>query len=613
MTARALLLAAAASPRHRPLSPRPRAAARARGRRASRPTTKPGARLHRLFHESDEANLRRNPISAMFRGDLRYADRLGDYISDAYYAAERAAAEAGSRRARARSTATRSTPTDRLAYDVFKYQREDDLADVQPDMLALTAVRPINHFSGFHTFYPVFASGRSAAPFRNVEDYDNNVRRHREFAGLIDRAIGRFRQGLASGVVETKLTIRNVIEQLDTQLRDAPEASPYYGPAQTFPDTVPEAERARLRAELLAVIRDDIFPAYRRLRDFLQNEYLPHARDGVGLVHMRGGDRLYARLIEENTTLPLTADEVHNLGLREVARIRGEMDAIRRQTELHRHARPVLRVSSAPTAASSRRAASALRDGYYAIGRRVDARIREFFSTIPRTPARDPRGRGLPRAQRGRRLLSGRHARRHRGPASSITTPTICPRGGPRAWRRSICTRARPATISRSASPHENEALPNFMRFGGNTAFVEGWALYAETLWDELGMETDPYQRFGGLNDEMLRAMRLVVDSGIHAKGWTRDQAIQYMLDNSGMSRTEVVAEVERYIAIPGQALAYKIGQLKILELRARAEAALGTRFDLRDFHAQVLMTGALPLPVLERKIDDWIASRRAG
>ena len=159
----------------------------------------------------------------------------------------------------------------------------------------------------------------------------------------------------------------------------------------------------------------------------------------------------------------------------------------------------------------------------------------------------------------------------------------------------------------------ENEALPAFMRFGGNTAYVEGWALYAETLWDELGMETDPYQRFGGLNDEMLRAMRLVVDSGIHAKGWTREQAIRYMLDNSGMSETEVTSEVERYIAIPGQALAYKVGQLTILRLRAEAEQALGPRFDLKEFHAQVLMSGALPLPVLEGKIRDWIASRRAA
>jgi uncharacterized protein (DUF885 family) len=150
------------------------------------------------------------------------------------------------------------------------------------------------------------------------------------------------------------------------------------------------------------------------------------------------------------------------------------------------------------------------------------------------------------------------------------------------------------------------------MRFGGNTAYVEGWALYAETLWDELGMETDPYQRFGGLNDEMLRAMRLVVDSGIHAKGWTRDQAIKYMLDNSSMGKTDATAEVERYIAIPGQALAYKMGQLKILELRARAEKALGPKFDIREFHEQVLMTGALPLTVLDKKIDDWIAAKQA-
>src|SRR3954468_16314962 len=288
------------------------------------------ARLRRLFQESDEDNLRRNPIQGVFRGDYRYAAHLGDYITDAYFAAERAAAEHELAALRAIDR-TALNPTDRIAYDVFKWQRENHLADVQPAMLALTAVRPVNHFSGFHTFYPVFASGHGAAPFRNVEDYDNNLTRHREFVTLIDRAIGRFREGLASGVVETKLTIRNVITQLDTQLHDAPEASPYYAPVLTFPDTVPEAERVRLRAAYLAAVRDQIFPAYRRLRDFLQNDYLPHARDGVGLVSMRGGERMYQRLIEENTTLPLTADYVHNLGLSEVARIRTEMEAVKRR------------------------------------------------------------------------------------------------------------------------------------------------------------------------------------------------------------------------------------------------------------------------------------------
>ncbi len=569
----------------------------------------PSARLHALFRASDEDNLRRNPLSAMFRGDYRYADRLGDYISDEYYAGERAAAE---RELAALAAIDRSSlnATDQLAYDVFKYQREDDLRDVEPEMLALTAVRPINHFSGFHTFYPVFASGRNAAPFRNVEDYENNLIRHRQFATLIDKAIGRLREGLASGVVETKMTVRNVIGQLDTQLAAPPEESPYFGPIGAFPDTVPEADRARLRAAHLEVIGEGIYPAYRRLRDFLQNEYLPRAREGAGLVHMRGGDVLYRRLIEENTTLPLTADYVHDLGLREVARIRSEMDAIRTRVGFQgdlaaffEHLRTDRRFEPASR--------EWVRDRYYAIGRQVDARIGEIFSTIPRTRLEI-------------REVEAFRERNEAGGSYQDGTPDgsrpgvfyynayDLPSRRTYGMETLYLHEGAPGHHFQISLANENADLPNFMRFGGNTAFVEGWALYAETLWDELGMETDPYQRFGGLNDEMLRAMRLVVDTGIHAKGWTREQGIRYMLDNSGMSETEVVSEVERYIVIPGQALAYKIGQLKILELRARAEAALGDRFDLKDFHAQVLMTGALPLTVLERKIDDWIASRRA-
>ncbi|HWT13327.1 MAG TPA: DUF885 domain-containing protein [Allosphingosinicella sp.] len=566
------------------------------------------ARLHQLFRESDEANLRRNPIAAIFRGDFRYADRLGDYITDEYYAAERAAAEADLA-ALAAIDRDALSPTDKLAYDVFKYQREDDLLDVRPDMLALTAVRPINHFTGFHTFYPVFASGRNAAPFRNVEDYENNLKRHREFVQAFDRVIGRFRQGMESGVVETKLTIRNVIGQLDTQLAAAPEESPYFGPVQNFPDAVPEADRARLREAHLAMIRDEIFPAYRRLRDFLQNEYLPVAREGVGLVHMRGGDVLYRRLIQETTTLPLTADYVHDLGLREVARLRGEMEAIKTRVGFNGTlAQFFEHLRTDPQFAPPSR--EWLQERYYEIGRTVDSRIGQIFSTIPRTRLEI-------------RAVEPFRERNEAGGSYQDGTPDgsrpgvfyynayDLPSRRTYGMETLYLHEGAPGHHFQISLANENTELPAFMRFGGNTAFVEGWALYAETLWDELGMETDPYQRFGGLNDEMLRAMRLVVDTGIHAKGWTREQAIRYMLDNSGMSETEATSEVERYIAIPGQALAYKLGQLKILELRARAEQALGDRFDLRDFHAQVLMTGSLPLTVLERKIDDWIASRR--
>jgi uncharacterized protein (DUF885 family) len=606
MNAKIVLLAAtllsAASPAFAQQAAPPSRAA------ADEPAIVPNARLRQLFHDSDEASLRRNPIQAIFRGDYRYADRLGDYGSDAYYAAERAAAQQDLA-ALAAIDRTSLDPTDRIAYDVFRYQRREDLRDTDPDMLALTAVRPLNHFSGFQTFYPVFASGRGAAPFRNVEDYENNLRRHQQFVVLVDRAIGRFREGLQSGVVETKLTIGNVIQQLDTQLRETPEASPYYAPVLNFPEAVPEAERPRLRAAYLAAVRDGIFPVYRRLRDFLQNDYLPHARDGVGLVSMRGGDRMYQRLIESNTTVPLTADYVHNLGLSEVARIRDEMDAVKTRAgftgtlaQFFEYIRTDRRFEPASR--------EALREGYYGIGRRVDGRVREIFSTIPRsrmeirevesfrerTEAGGSYNDGTPDGSRPGVFYYNAYdlpSRRTSGMETLYLHEGI------------------PGHHFQISLAQENEALPSFMRFGGNTAFVEGWALYAETLWDELGMETDPIQRFGGLNDEMLRAMRLVVDSGIHAKGWTRDQAIQYMLDNSGMSRTEVVAEVERYIAIPGQALAYKVGQLKILELRARAEQALGPRFNLSDFHAQILMTGALPLVVLEQKINDWIASQR--
>jgi len=570
----------------------------------------PDARLRGLFHDSDEDNLRRNPIQGMFRGDYRYAAHLGDYISDAYFAAERSAAE---RELAALGTIDRNAlnATDRIAYDVFKWQRENDLADLQPALLALTAVRPINHFSGFHTFYPVFASGHGAAPFRNVEDFDNNLTRHREFAAAIDLAIGRFRQGLASGVVETKLTIRNVIAQLDTQLREAPEASPYYAPVLSFPEAVPEAQRGRLRTAYAAVVRDQIFPAYRRLKDFLQNEYLPHARDGVGLASMRGGDRMYQRLIESNTTLPLTADYVHNLGLSEVARIRGEMEAVKQRAgfggtlaEFFNYIRTDRRFEP--------QSAEWLQRQYLEIGRRVDAHVRDFFSTIPRTPMEiRPVEPFRERNEAGGSYNQGTPDGSR--PGTFYFNAYDLPSRRVSGMETLYLHEGIPGHHFQISIAQENADLPNFMRFGGNTAFVEGWALYAETLWDELGMESDPIQRFGGLNDEMLRAMRLVVDSGIHAKGWTREQAIRYMLDNSGMSETEVTAEVERYIAIPGQALAYKIGQLTILRLRAHAEERLGPRFDLRAFHAQVLMSGALPMPVLERKIDDWIAGRLAA
>jgi uncharacterized protein (DUF885 family) len=493
---------------------------------------------------------------------------------------------------------------------VFKWQTEDNLKNYQPDILALTRVLPVNHFSGFHTFYPTFASGQGAAPFKTVEDYENNLKRHRDYVVFHDRAIGRFREGLAAGVVDTKLTIRNVIDQMDLQLAEKPEDSPFYRPVRNFPEGFSEADKTRLRAAYLASITNDIYPVYTRLRDFLRDEYLPKAREGFGLVNMKGGDRLYRRFIESTTTTAITPDEVHALGLSEVARIRSEMEGIKSRVgftgslaEFFEHLRTDPKFKPASR--------EALRDGYYAIGRTVDARIREQFSTIPKSPLE------IREVEPFREKTAAGGSYQQGTPDGSrpgIFYYNAYDLPSRRVWGMETLYlhEGSPGHHFQISLAQENEALPAFMRFGGNTAYVEGWALYAETLWDELGMETDPYQRFGGLNDEMLRAMRLVVDSGIHAKGWGRDQAIDYMLANSGMSRTEATAEVERYIAIPSQALAYKIGALTILRLKAKAQKELGASFDPREFHAQVLMTGSLPMSVLEKKIDDWIRSKKS-
>ncbi|QHL91784.1 DUF885 family protein [Sphingomonas changnyeongensis] len=568
------------------------------------------AALTKLFADSDEESLRLNPISALFRGDMRYADRLGDFGDDRWYDALRRAAEKDLARLRGIDRAA-LTPVNQIAYDVFEWQTRDTLRSLSPDLLALTQVRPVDHFFGFHVFYPGLASGKGAAPFKTVKDYENNLARHRDYVALLDRSVALFRRGMASGVVQPRLVVDNVIGQLDLQIAQGVEGSTFYLPVKEFPKDVPAADQARLRAATAAMIRDQILPVYVRLRDFLKNEYRPVARDGVGLVHMKGGKALYDYLITSNTTLDMTADEVHGIGLAEVARIKGEMDAIRVKVgfagtlpQFFEHLRtdPRFRPADRET----------YLQGFYAIGKRVDQRIREQFSTIPKTPLeiryyepyREKNSAGgsyEPGSPDGSR------------PGIFYFNAYDLPSRSVVGMETLYLHEGAPGHHFQIALAQENEALPAFMRFGGNTAYAEGWGLYAEQLWAELGMESDPYQRFGGLDDEMLRAMRLVVDTGIHAKGWTRDQAIDYMLANSGMSRTEATAEVERYIAIPGQALAYKIGQLTISRLKAKAQAQLGPKFDVRDFHAQVLMTGALPMAILEKKIDAWIAAKKAG
>ncbi|HEX8447890.1 MAG TPA: DUF885 domain-containing protein [Sphingomonas sp.] len=568
-----------------------------------------GARLRMLFTASDEATLRRNPIQALFRGDQRYAEQFGDYITDAYYAAEKAAAEADLA-ALKRIDRARLSPEDQLSYDIFQYQTETALKGLAPALLKAQVERPIDHFSGFQTFMPDLASGEGAAPFKTVKDYENNLKRLDGYIIYLGRATDRMKQGLADGVTNPRLVMRNVVGQLDALVAQGVEGSTFYKPVTMFPAAIAPADQARLKTAYAAFIRDRLNPAHAALRDFIRDVYLPKARDSVGLGQMPGGADLYRFLVAQTTTTDMTPDAIHALGRSEVARIQAGMEKVKAQVgftgtlaQFFDHMR------TDPKFAPATRAA--MRDAFLAIDARVQKTVGRDFSTLPKSPLDI---RPVPAFKEKTDAAGSYQQGTPDGSRPGVFYYNAYDLPARFTWgfETLFLHEAIPGHHFQISLAQENTGLPSFQRFGGNTAYVEGWALYAESLGPELGLFTDPYQMYGHLNDEILRAMRLVVDTGLHAKGWTRDQAITYMLDNSAMGRTDATAEVERYIAIPSQATAYKIGQLTIRRLRTRAETALGPRFDVRAFHAQVLMSGALPMAVLEQKIDRWIESQKS-
>lgn len=560
--------------------------------------------LFALFADADERDLALNPLNRLFRGEAENADRLGDLLTDSSFLAARTDIKLNLALL-AQIDRSALSETDQLAYDVFQYTQERALAGASDEMRALSEVRPINHFFGLHTFYPTFASGTGVAPFKTLANYEDNLARHNDYIAFVDRAIASFREGLESGVLETKLTIGIVITQLDTQLALPLGESQFMLPIRNFPADFSDADKARLTAAYEAKT-GELYAANTRLRDFLRDEYLPQARDSIGLSQMKGGDKLYARLVEDSTTLPLDPETIHQLGLSEVARIKGDLEKLQKEVKFTGTLTQFFDyVRTDPKFQPNSR--DALTQDYYRIGREVDTKIGGYFSLLPKSPLEiRPYDPSVEKFEAGGSYQSGSPDGARPGVFyfNAYDLPSRLTPGNVTLYLHE----GAPGHHFQISLAQENEALPAFMRYGGTTAYVEGWALYAETLGYEMGFYKDPWNRYGTLQDEQLRAMRLVVDTGIHAKGWTRDQAIDFMMDNSGMTRTEVVAEVDRYIAIPSQALAYKIGALKIQELRKRAETRLGTRFDIKAFHEQVLNTGGLPLAVLEAKIDRWIA-----
>ena len=567
----------------------------------------PSLQLHRLFEQSDESSQQRFPMGAIYRGEQRRVARFGDFLSDAHVAAgaEAARSELG---ALARIDRASVSSADRVAYDAFKWQREIDLRWSEPAILAVWLRVPFDQFNGFHLDFTELSSGTGAAHYRSVEDYDDGLGRIDGFVAWLGRATARFREGMETGVVHPRVVVERMIGQFAALVAQGVEGSTFYGPIRSMPLDIAPAERERLEKAYGAAIRERILPAFVRMHDFLMHEYLPRARTSAGLSQIPGGAAYYRHLIEVHTTTRMTPEEIHALGLAEVARIRARMEEIRTRTgfsgtlaQFFEHVRTDARFKAA--------SAEAMAEGYRAIGARVHAALPRLFSRLPKTALEI---RPEP-AYRERTAAAGRYE----AGAGDAARPGIfyfsawdLPSRNTTGMESIYLHEAEPGHHLQTSLARENAGLPRFLRFRWITAYGEGWGLYAETLGRELGMYEDPYQQFGAYGLEIWRAVRLVVDTGVHAKGWTREQAIDYLMANSSTGRTDAAVEIERYIAWPAQALAYKIGQLTITRLREKAQAALGANFDVRAFHEQVLMTGALPLPVLEAKIDAWIAGQ---
>ena len=563
-------------------------------------------RLDALYEQYWEEVLRMNPVQATFQGDPRYNDQLPDFLSADFREQARAF------NARWLKTIEDIGPAGLTGQDLLSYEIFLRDARLQQEAMRFPDwQQPINQFGSIASFAVQLGSGSGAQPFKTVKDYENWLARGNRLPVLFDSAIANMRQGMASGVVQPRALMVKVLPQLDALIKDKPEDTLFWGPIARMPAEFSAADKARLTAAYRDMIGQRMMPAYRKLRAFIANEYMPKTRTAPGMDALPGGAAWYAFNAKNSTTTDLTPDQIHTIGLSEVARIHG---LIRTDVMAKVGFKGSLQEFFQFMQNDPRfnfKSEEALLAHYRALEAKVDARVKEQFSLIPRAPfeirAVEP--------FRAQSAAGGSYM----PPSEDGTRPGIfyvntydLPTR--KTWDAEdlYLHEAIPGHHFQIALQQELTGLPKFRRFGGETAFIEGWGLYAESLGRDLGLYQDPYDYFGYLQNELWRAIRLVVDTGLHSKGWTREQVIKYMLDNSAESETQSTAEAERYMAIPGQALAYKIGELKIQELRQRAQTQLGPRFDIREFHAEVLKDGAVPLSVLEAKIDRWIAGKKA-
>ena len=560
-------------------------------------------KLHKLFAEEWEWQVRNDPEGATYVGDRRYNELLTDRSGE-MFERRRSYNRENLRKIEAIDR-SKLDENDRINYDLYLLHSRNAIeGDRFPAELM-----PVNQQGGVHDLLSELAQ---AIPRDTVKDHEQFLARMRAFPRAVDQTIDLMRRGLAAGLTPPRAIVGKVEGLIGNQIADDPTKAPVYELAFTnFRSSIPAAEQQRLQKEAQEVLRTNVMPALRKLQAFWRDEYYPKTRQSIAFSDLPNGKDWYAYRVRLMTTTDRSPDDIHALGQSEVKRIRAEMEKVKEQTGFKGPLEDFFKfLRSDPQFFYTTR--EDLLRGYRDIAKRIDPELMKLFGKLPRTPY------GVipvPAYAEKTTTTAYYNAGSSEGNRPGYFYANLYDLKSRPKWEMEALTlhEAVPGHHLQISIAEELENVPRFRRFGGFTAFVEGWGLYAESLGPEIGMYTDPYSKFGQLTYEMWRAVRLVVDTGMHTKGWTRQQAIDFFVANSSKPLHDIEVEIDRYIGWPAQALAYKMGELKMKELRARATRELGGQFDIRGFHDTLLGAGPLPLSVLETRIDEWIAAKKAG
>lgn len=492
---------------------------------------------------------------------------------------------------------------DQISYDIFKYEMNTKLAGLKLN----TWMIPAQQFWGLPITMGQLGSGEGTQPFKTTKDYKNWLGRVKGYSAWIDTAISNFRKGMSAGVVLPKPLVHKMIPQMESMVVSDPSKSLFYGPINKFPAFFSAADKSELTNLYKEAILKELVPSYQKMAVFLKQEYLPKARTSTGVSDLPGGKEIYNYYLKYWTTTTKKPEEIYQTGLSEVKRIRTEMESVKNETGFKGDLNSFFEYMKTDPKFTPYKTPKEVLDAFHSIHEKIKPNLKSMFGRTPKTPFEI-------RQTEAFRAESASAEYNQGSPDGSRPGIFYVPILDAKKFNITsgmeslFLHEAIPGHHYQISLQQENESLPKFRRFSWYGAYGEGWALYAESLGKELGLYTDPYQHMGALGDEMHRAIRLVVDVAMHTKGMTREQAIKYMMDNEVMTEQGATAEIERYMAIPAQALSYKIGALKIRELRSKYEKQLGSKFKLSAFHDEFLKDGCMPLEVIERKMDAWAA-----